>query len=91
MGDLIGAVKLNVLLQTKGSWMKGMGVWLLCYDWRALEQSVGLVGGSERGLVKLCVFGKASEGTSWASLVLGMGASFGQERDTVTSKCTYSG
>lgn len=36
--------------------MKGMGVWLLCYDWRALEQSIGLVGGSERGPVKLCAF-----------------------------------
>lgn len=56
LGEPIRAVKLNVLLQTKGSWMKGMRVWLLCYDWRALEQSIGLVGGSERGLVKLCVF-----------------------------------
>lgn len=71
--------------------MKGMGIWLLCHDWRALEQSIRLVSGSERGLVKLCVFSKASKGPSWVSLVLGMGASFGHEQDMVTSMCTYSG
>lgn len=80
MGDPIGTVKLNVLLQTNGSWMKGMKsgscamigeFWSNLLGWQVVQR-----GACKAMCIQQC---KASEGSSWVSPVLGMGASFGQE------------